>query len=423
MSDGTEHKEPLDHFSSYLKGRLENHPSPVDPGSWDKIAGQLQRRKRSRLGWIASGTAAAILLAILWLSIPLDTENVQEQLAEQEILSRPVEEKPVTETTEPVVETLALQTPPPAPKLPSTQKSKAPVEEIEELIIETISPQEEDEGQIVDEQPTEVREQPTETREQPTESPKHPQKAKCESFTPSEPTPFADLPQKKKGGKWLLAVALGTGGGNPSLVSFSTDDNAIFQPSYNDPGYNIPSIPSVETDNEHLAEKKYVDISHAIPLSVGISVRKEISPVFAIESGLVYTYLASDLKKGWISKNDKLQLHYLGIPLNAVGYLVNKPRWNMYLSGGVMLEKGLKSVLTVRKFDSSEFISIAEKSSISGVQFSLHGAVGIAYHLFDHWSLYAEPKIYYYFDADQPVSIRTEHPFGFGVNGGIRYHF
>lgn len=401
ISDGTEHKESLDQFSNYLKGRLENHQSPVDPGNWDKISAHLKRRRRVRIGWISTGIAAAILLAILWLSAPFEMETVQEQIARQEIPVEHKEDVPVHETIEPVVETLAINTPVTTPILPLTTEIKEAAEETEEEVVESNPLQEEDEYQIKDE-------------------------PRPETFLPFEPDPFdfAELPQKKKGSKWLLAVVMGTGGGDASMDFSSGKDYASLNTS-NESVYPNTPIPSVPTDFEsnQVNDKEYADISHAIPISVGITVRKEINPVFAVESGLLYTYLSSDLKKNRVSKNDKLQLHYLGIPLNMVGYMVNKPRWNMYISGGVMFEKGLKSVLTQREYVSNEVVSTTEKKSISGIQISLNGAVGIAYRLFDHWSLYAEPKIYYYFDTDQPPSTRTEHPFGFGVNGGIRYHF
>jgi len=412
ISDGTEHKESLDRFSSYLKGRLENHQSPVDTESWDKISDHLKRRKRIRLGWISTGIAAAILLAILWLSVPFEMETVQEQIAKQEIPLQHKEDVPVPETTAPVTETLAINTPVTTPILPTATEVKEPAEEIEEEAVESNPLQEEGEYQIKDEPQPEVREQAKSQKDEP--------------FLPfeQEPFDFAELPQKKKGSKWLLAVAMGTGGGDASMDFSSSKDYASLNTS-NESEYPNTHIPSVPTDMEgnYVNDKEYSDISHAIPISVGITVRKEINQIFAVESGLLYTYLSSDLKKNRVSKNDKLQLHYLGIPINMVGYMVNKPQWNMYISGGVMFEKGLKSVLTIREYGSNDIVSTTEKNSISGIQISLNGAVGIAYRLFDHWSLYAEPKIYYYFDTDQPPSTRTEHPFGFGVNGGIRYHF
>ncbi len=43
-------------------------------------------------------------------------------------------------------------------------------------------------------------------------------------------------------------------------------------------------------------EKKIADIDHKQPLSFGVSVRKNLAKGFSVESGLTYTYLASDVR-------------------------------------------------------------------------------------------------------------------------------
>lgn len=403
MSDGTTHKESLDRFSSYLKERLENHKSPVDPESWDKIAGHFARRKKIRTIWIGAGIAAAILLAILWQPAPRETETIQEQLTEQEIPFRHKEDLPVSASAAPVIETLAIESPAVTPIPSSAIMGKKAEEEIEEEV----------KAEVVE------RDIPREKNE--------PQK-KNEPFIPSKQEFFgsAELPKKKKSGKWLLAVVTGTGGGNASINFPSQENHPIFQNPSDKPNESPNLIPlpvPAEKGKYRYQHREYADIIHAIPLSAGITVRKEISRSVAIESGLLYTYLYSELKKNRFGENDKLQLHYLGVPLNLVGYMVNKPQWNIYVSGGVMFEKGITSVLTVRERVANEVISTTGKYSIPGIQISLNGAVGVAYRLSTHWSLYTEPKLYYYFDADQPPSVRAKHPFGFGANGGIRYHF
>jgi len=58
------------------------------------------------------------------------------------------------------------------------------------------------------------------------------------------------------------------------------------------------------------------------------------------ETGLVYTYLSSNLTAGgaaYYTQNQ--QLHYLGIPLKLNWNFLKKRYFNLYLSGGGMLEK------------------------------------------------------------------------------------
>lgn len=67
--------------------------------------------------------------------------------------------------------------------------------------------------------------------------------------------------------------------------------------------------------------------------------------------------------------------------------------------------------------------TLVEKKGISGVQWSLNGSVGVSYRLYREWSLYLEPRISYYFNNDQPVSIRTENSVIIGLGAGFRFEF
>ena len=56
------------------------------------------------------------------------------------------------------------------------------------------------------------------------------------------------------------------------------------------------------------------------------------------------TYLSTTFPEGEDCRQVKSSLHYLGIPLNLVVYVWKNQRWNVYLSGGFMMEKGLQAV-------------------------------------------------------------------------------
>ena len=61
--------------------------------------------------------------------------------------------------------------------------------------------------------------------------------------------------------------------------------------------------------------EEIVDIDHKQPLSFGFSVRKGLAKGFSVETGLTYTYLASDVKFAGSSKKVSQKLHYLGVLL------------------------------------------------------------------------------------------------------------
>ena len=119
----------------------------------------------------------------------------------------------------------------------------------------------------------------------------------------------------------------------------------------------------------------------------------------------------------------KSSLHYLGIPLNLVVYVWKNQRWNVYLSGGFMMEKGLQAVYSGYIAGNGTTISKSKKEGIHGMQWSVNASVGAAYRFYGDWSLYFEPRFSHYFDCDQPASIRTDKPLGFGLSAGIRYAF
>lgn len=170
--------------------------------------------------------------------------------------------------------------------------------------------------------------------------------------------------------------------------------------------------------------ESYPDVSYSLPISFGFTVRKDLSRRIAVESGLMYTYLSTTFKRGGDCPSEvKSSLHYLGIPLNLVVYLWKNQRWNVYLSGGFMMEKGLQAVYSGYIAGNGTTISKSKKEDIHGMQWSVNASVGAAYRFYGDWSLYFEPRFSHYFDCDQPASIRTDKPLGFGLSAGIRYAF
>ncbi|MDR3118478.1 MAG: porin family protein [Mediterranea sp.] len=134
-------------------------------------------------------------------------------------------------------------------------------------------------------------------------------------------------------------------------------------------------------------------VKHEQPFSVGLSVRKELSDRWGLESGCVYTRLKSERP-----------LHYIGIPVKAdLGFYKNK-RVNLYASAGGMVEK-----------------CVGGDPLPAPLQFSLNTALGVQYKLTDRLSLYAEPGLSYHFDDGSPVvTVRKEKPLNINLLCGVR---
>jgi hypothetical protein len=160
-----------------------------------------------------------------------------------------------------------------------------------------------------------------------------------------------------------------------------------------------------------------------------------MSEHFSIETGLTYTYLRSDFSDGH-DYGDKKYLkasaeqHYLGIPVYFVWDMYKTRQWNVYISAGGSLEKGLQAYTrqeiyissTDRETPSHQETKTA-KTDIAGFQFSTGVAAGAAFAFLPHWNIYLQPHLTYFFECNQPASYRTRTPLAIGADAGIRYDF
>lgn len=163
-------------------------------------------------------------------------------------------------------------------------------------------------------------------------------------------------------------------------------------------------MPYLLKDTEEKAE-----IEHKQPVSVGVSLRKSLSGRISVETGVVYTYLASDVKYPGTSTVVEQKLHYLGIPVRVNYDVWKKKRFLLYASAGGMVEKCIYGRVD------------GETESVDPLQFSVTGAVGAQVNVSSRVGLYIEPGVAYYFDDGSSVeTIRKEHPCNFSLQGGIR---
>ena len=438
--------EMLDDFSGYMRQRLEEHRLPVDAGCWDEVEARMNRRARP-WGWLWTGglAAAAVLALVIWLlpspeKMPLEEMNI---LPERPVL-------PVEPVKKRIAKVLKWEK---KAKLSAIVGEKETIREDEKC--ETIEIIEKDAIAAIVEEPS--------VKEDASEDSTDIVVKRGDSTVPlpeGERSPRRKASLKKKAkkskrNKWLLAAAVGSSGyvdsflntdmsygdasspgdmnnsaGSPDPDKPDKDDDE--KESGNTPPQtvsfrNAPVLRSSKVDENFLDNRSfesYPDVSYSLPISFGFTVRKDLSRRIAVESGLMYTYLSTTFKRGGDCPSEvKSSLHYLGIPLNLVVYVWKNQRWNVYLSGGFMMEKGLQAVYSGYIAGNGTTLSKSKKEGIHGMQWSVNASVGAAYRFYGDWSLYFEPRFSHYFDCDQPASIRTDKPLGFGLSAGIRYAF
>ena len=144
--------------------------------------------------------------------------------------------------------------------------------------------------------------------------------------------------------------------------------------------------------------------------SFGATVSILLKHRLALVSGLAYTELTTDVQCR--SGMYKQKVRYLGVPLAAQYSLYQNRRLNCYASSGIMLERLLHAGRGGYKLDMNPW------------QWSANTALGLQVNLTRHWCLYAEPNLAYFVDNNSSVSTyRTEHPWCFSVQTGIRLRY
>ena len=406
-----------DLFAEVIKNKLANYNLPVDDDSWDTITQGLNRisRRKTQRKWIAA-IAVAASIAALFLLFPINKKTHHYETADQlsnheETIIQDVPEKEIVQPVLPQnVEHSTV--------FGKFQPNKRLAEN--NLATEVIPKKE-----IAEESPNVPAKEESSIQE------KRP--VSCNSHFDFEKETQMPVIKNKK--RQSIRFSFGSGGNLLAENTANMPQNQIPPPVIylNSPQMTYHKVAAQYTTPESRTEEilsyeYYPDIVHHLPLSFGATVKKELSRRFAIESGLVYSFVASTFSRESPQKSKAdLQLHYIGIPLNIHTRILGDrfSAWEVYLSTGGMVEKGFLSHFLQKTYygngDNGTVLTISSNERIKGLQWSLGISPGVDYQIYKNYSIYLEPKLNYYFDNDQPVSARTKHPLVVGINAGIRY--
>lgn len=162
------------------------------------------------------------------------------------------------------------------------------------------------------------------------------------------------------------------------------------------------------------------------PITLGLTFDIPLSRLLSLQTGLTYTYLLSEIQgnqENATSWTLDQSLHYLGLPLSLAVDIVNHRSWRVYAAAGGGLEKGLCALqrAEVKNLLTDDYSTANTIQSVSGVQPYAAASFGLAYTFSSRWQVYLQPALNYYFDANQPVSIRTKKPFSLNFGAGFRF--
>lgn len=173
-------------------------------------------------------------------------------------------------------------------------------------------------------------------------------------------------------------------------------------------------------EHSHMVEQ-VSDTKYSLPVNAGLQIQFPIGENMAVGIGVNYSMLKSkyDCLIDKVHYSVKQKLHYIGIPVNVYGLVVERNNFSFYVNAGINLEKGVRAVYELSSYRDSQ----TYRTDIEGVQFSMNAGLGVEYKFSSAVGLYFEPNLVYYTNSEVMYSIRTDQPFQVKADIGFRFHF
>lgn len=177
----------------------------------------------------------------------------------------------------------------------------------------------------------------------------------------------------------------------------------------------------VGSNSQNDVVEQISDTKYSLPINVGIQAQLPLKGNLALGLGVSYSVISSrfDCLINKKKYSVKQSLHYIGIPVNIYGVVVERNRFSFYVNAGATVEKGLEAVYKLQSYTGNERFT----DSIDGVQFSVNAGLGVEYKLANPAGIYFEPNMVYFFNSDVPRSMRTDQPLQVKGELGLRFHF
>lgn len=407
-----------DIFDLEIRSLVENAEAEVPEGAWTAVSAALGKTAKPFPLWryVAVAAAAAAVVAGVFFglrtpSVPVDSLAPTLVAASVPETVETVAEEPVVALVEPEGEApvLAMMTEPARrPGRPAPRKS-VPTQEIN---AETAS-------DTAFEPMPESPQTPAETI--PTET--------SEVSPVSGETPHFEIVDPFEG----LVVTESTPRRH-SLLSVDFSSNSSYGGK---PGPFIPPMRAPGRPTSTMVREAPGDSEYALPVTAGIGIRFSFGPSkrFGIGTGIEYTRLSRKFEGQYLEFTDGVQTReldgeitntqqYIGVPLNFYVDVLRGERFGTYVFAGATAEKCVDNRFRIP--DGNDYAYWHPKAD--GLQLSAGAGLGVQYRLSPsqskpQWMLFAQPDVRYFFDCDQPKSIRTQQPLQVSLTLGIRLGF
>jgi|LAHS01.1.fsa_nt_gb opacity protein-like surface antigen len=156
---------------------------------------------------------------------------------------------------------------------------------------------------------------------------------------------------------------------------------------------------------------------HRLPLTVGLTVSYRLNGRWAVESGVVYSYLSSDftqvMRDARVTRQQRLQ--YVGVPLGLRYTLWDGRHLSVYATGGGQVDFNVKAQ------SKTEGVKTGMKKDRP--QWSAQMGVGAQYNLNSQIGVYVEPGGKYEFNNHSGIrSAWTDKPWNLNLKVGLRWN-
>ena len=413
-----------------LRSMMENAQEEVPSRVWDSVSSRLDAAaaRRSRVvvlrwaGAVASA-AAAVALGIFLMGGKHDSENDVNTLADNKEPKVETVVPSVTDNEKADEEFAVLETPSRSSAIAQVLPSRSSAAEeapANDFSVETVTSVE---TESLSEQNAIQQSEESSPEEAYTPTEEDVRTAIAEN-EPSEPIeteapyldPFAQMEWEDSHNVKTGRLSVSIGGNVQSNGSPSPTE-----------GFN-PRMAPGSAPTESSVQEVSKESNYSVPYSIGLGIRIPISPRWSIGTGINYSSLQrtfngiyTEVEDGMITRKVNADihntLHYIGVPVNFYYTVFSSSRLGLYSFAGGTIEKGIVNNYHIPASPSDAHF----RQNIPGAQFSAAVGLGLQFRLTGGLNIYFDPSLRYYFDCDQPTSIRTQMPLLMNLEAGLRF--
>ena len=388
-------------FDIQVRNLLQSAEEPVSPQVWEGVAAGLDKRRRIvpvRFWGYASALAAAAAVALVVLLKPaapvVEPEHSNPSIFMSEASGETV---PEVEEVLPMEET-------PVAVAPSPRRNPHLLAQASKELLTVEEPAQEPAQEST---PEEIRETPRETV--PEVVPEAVQETRKDDNALLNQLAF----EEKTAAKAPQAVSLSAFG------NLQTSQRSGIHSQYR--RYGAPS-----RDAEVGIYNESPEVSFALPFSVGLGLQFNITPRWAVGTGIRYTSLQRTFMGDYKGEGFYLpqtdidnHQHWLGVPVNVYYSFVNTHRWNVHAFAGGAAEWLLDNDFLIHNSPSDIHYHLRGSSP----QWSAGVGLGVEFKITPFLGIYIDPSFRYFFATErQPRSLRTIQPLRFDVEAGLRFN-